>query len=148
MCENFSIAYFTPNVCFCCVVFLTCGCNCIDATVKSSSLLMHHLFGSMHFPDSRLKESKHCVHSSILSAKPFTFVFLCFCTFSKKSQKFKMTAIFLNFCQKSAQHIPQISWRLKIFDEIALSLTVKEIEAILCFRISSKKSKIQNGRHF
>ena len=34
------------------------------------------------------------------------------------------------------------------FDEIALSLTVKEIEAILCFRTFSKNSKIQNGRQF
>ena len=34
------------------------------------------------------------------------------------------------------------------FDEIALSVTVKEIEAILCFRTFSKNSKIQNGRHF
>ena len=34
------------------------------------------------------------------------------------------------------------------FDEIALSRTVKEIEANLCFAIFSKNSKIQNGRHF
>ena len=35
------------------------------------------------------------------------------------------------------------------FDEIALSLTVKEIEeANLCFAIFVKNSKIQNGRHF
>ena len=34
------------------------------------------------------------------------------------------------------------------FDEIALSLTVKEIEANLCFAIFGKNSKIQNGRHF
>ena len=34
------------------------------------------------------------------------------------------------------------------FDEIALSRTVKEIEANLCFAISGKNSKIQNGRHF
>ena len=33
------------------------------------------------------------------------------------------------------------------FDEIALSRTVKEIEAILCFAILGKNSKIQNGRH-
>ena len=31
------------------------------------------------------------------------------------------------------------------FDEIALSRTVKEIEAILCFAILGKNSKIQNG---
>ena len=34
------------------------------------------------------------------------------------------------------------------FDEIALSQTVKEIEANLCFAIFGKNSKIQNGRHF
>ena len=34
------------------------------------------------------------------------------------------------------------------FDEIALSCTVKEIEANLCFSILGKNSKIQNGRHF
>ena len=34
------------------------------------------------------------------------------------------------------------------FDEIALSRTVKEIQAILRFSIFGKNSKIQNGRHF
>ena len=34
------------------------------------------------------------------------------------------------------------------FDEIALSRTVKEIEANLCFAIFGKNSKIQNGRNF
>ena len=34
------------------------------------------------------------------------------------------------------------------FAEIALSRTVKEIKANLCFAISGKNSKIQNGRHF
>ena len=34
------------------------------------------------------------------------------------------------------------------FDEIALSRTVKEIEANLCFAIFGQNSKIQNGRHF
>ena len=34
------------------------------------------------------------------------------------------------------------------FDEIALSRTVKEIEANLCFYIFGKNSKIQNGHHF
>ena len=40
-----------------------------------------------------------------------------------------------------------IGW-VKNFDEIALSRTVKEIEANLCFAIFGKNSKIQNGRHF
>ena len=34
------------------------------------------------------------------------------------------------------------------FDEIARSLTVKEIAYILRFYIFGEKSKIQNGRHF
>ena len=34
------------------------------------------------------------------------------------------------------------------FAEIALSRTVKEIEANLCFAIFGKNSKIQNGRPF
>ena len=34
------------------------------------------------------------------------------------------------------------------FDEIAVSRTVKEIEANLCFAIFGKYSKIQNGHHF
>ena len=34
-----------------------------------------------------------------------------------------------------------------MFDEIALSRMVKEIESILCFAIWGKNSKIQNGRH-
>ena len=34
------------------------------------------------------------------------------------------------------------------FDEIALSRTVKDIEAILCFAIFGKNSKIQKGHHF
>ena len=38
--------------------------------------------------------------------------------------------------------------RVENFDEIALSGTVKEIEANLCFAIFGKNSKIQNGRHF
>ena len=53
----------------------------------------------------------------------------------------------------------KIFWKLTIvhststlwvenFDEIALSRTVKEIEAILCFSIFGEDSKIQNGCHF
>ena len=37
---------------------------------------------------------------------------------------------------------------VKNFDEIALSRTVKEIEANLCVAIFGKNSKIQNGCHF
>ena len=47
------------------------------------------------------------------------------------------------------QRVPWLDtlW-VKNCDEIALSRTVKEIEAILCFDIFAKNSKIQNGRHF
>ena len=40
-----------------------------------------------------------------------------------------------------------IGW-VENFDKIALSCTVKEIEANFCFLIFKKTSKIQNGRHF
>ena len=38
--------------------------------------------------------------------------------------------------------------RVENFDEIALSRTVKEIEANLCFAIFGKNSKIQNSANF
>ena len=44
-------------------------------------------------------------------------------------------------------HCSDTLW-VENFDEIALSHTVKEIEANLCFAILGKNSKIQNGRHF
>ena len=47
----------------------------------------------------------------------------------------------------SRVHFLDTLW-VENFDEIALSRTVKEIEAILCFAIFGKNSKIQNGRHF
>ena len=40
-----------------------------------------------------------------------------------------------------------IGW-VENFDEVTLSHTVKAIEAILCFAIFGKNSKIQNGHHF
>ena len=40
-----------------------------------------------------------------------------------------------------------IGW-VKNFDKIALSCTVKEIEANFCFSTFGKNSKIQNGCHF
>ena len=43
-------------------------------------------------------------------------------------------------------HFVDTLW-VENFDEIALSRTVKETEAILCFAILGKNSKIQNGRH-
>ena len=44
-------------------------------------------------------------------------------------------------------HFLDTPW-VENFDEIALSRIVKEIEAIFCFAIFGKNSKIQNGRHF
>ena len=44
-------------------------------------------------------------------------------------------------------HFLDTPW-VENFDEIVLSRTVKEIEAILCFAIFGKNSKNQNGRHF
>ena len=48
--------------------------------------------------------------------------------------------------------MPRVHWSdtllLDNFDEIALSRTVKEIEANSCFPIFGKNSKNQNGRHF
>ena len=52
-----------------------------------------------------------------------------------------------NFFSKLPRvHFLDTPW-VENFDEIALSHTVKEIEAILCFAILGKNSKIQNGRH-
>ena len=44
-------------------------------------------------------------------------------------------------------HFLDTPW-VENFAEIALSRTVKEIEANLCFAIVGKNLKIQNGRHF
>ena len=65
-------------------------------------------------------------------------------------QKFKMAAIFGEgkiFGKLQRVHTLDTLW-VENFDEIALSCTVKEIEANLCFAIFGKYSKIQNGRHF
>ena len=52
-----------------------------------------------------------------------------------------------NFFENCRVHFVDTPW-VENFDEIALSRTVKEIEAISCFAIFGKNSKIQNGRHF
>ena len=52
-----------------------------------------------------------------------------------------------NFWKLPRVHSLDDLW-VENFDEIALSRTVKEIEANLCFAIFGKNSKIQNGRHF
>ena len=68
----------------------------------------------------------------------------------KKIRKFKMAAIFGEgkiFLKITKSTFLDTLW-VENFDEIALSHTVKEIEANLCFAIFGKNSKIQNGRHF
>ena len=65
-------------------------------------------------------------------------------------RKFKMAAIFGEgkiFLKLPRVQCSNTLW-VKNFDEIALSCTVKEIEANLCFAIFGKNSKIQNGRQF
>ena len=52
-----------------------------------------------------------------------------------------------NFWKLPRVHCSDTLW-VENFDEIPLSHTIKEIEAILCFAIFGKNSKIQNGRHF
>ena len=70
--------------------------------------------------------------------------------FLRKIRKFKMAAIFgeTNFFCKLGQLLCRDTLRVKNFVEIALSSTVFEIQAFLCFAIFAKISKIQNGRHF
>ena len=51
------------------------------------------------------------------------------------------------FFENCRVHFLDTLW-VENFDEIALSRTVKGIEAILCFAIFGKNSKIQNGCHF
>ena len=75
---------------------------------------------------------------------------ICVLPFLAKIRKFKMAAIFGEgkiFCKLQRLHSSDTLW-VENFDEIALSRSVKEIEANLCFAIVGKNSKIQNGRHF
>ena len=73
-----------------------------------------------------------------------------FCHFWQKFEKSKWPPILGRgkFFENCKEHIPLDTLWVENFDEIALSRTVKEIEANLCFAIFGKKSKIQNGRHF
>ena len=73
-----------------------------------------------------------------------------FCHFWQKFENSKWAAIFGEgkiFGKLQRLHSLDTLW-VENFDEIALSRTVKEIEANLCFAIFGKNSKIQNGRHF
>ena len=74
---------------------------------------------------------------------------LCFAIFGKNSKipngrHFWGGENFLKIAKSTFLRYPEV----ENFDEIALSRTVKEIEANLCFAIFGKNSKIQNGRHF
>ena len=74
----------------------------------------------------------------------------CVFEFSAKIRKFKMAAIFGEgkfFWKLPRVHSLDTLW-VENFDEIVLCHMVKEIQAILCFVIFGKNSKIQNGRHF
>ena len=77
---------------------------------------------------------------------------LCFVIFGKNSKiqngrHFWGGENFLKIAKLQRLHSLDTLW-VENFDEIALSRTVKEIEANLCFVIFGKNSKIQNGRHF
>ena len=72
-----------------------------------------------------------------------------FCHFWQKFEKSKWPP-FLGrgtYFKLQRVHALDTLW-VENFDEIALSRTVKEIEANLCFDIFGKKSKIPNGHHF
>ena len=69
-----------------------------------------------------------------------------FCHFWQKFEKSKWPP-FLGRGKLSRVHSLDTLW-VENFDEIALSRSVKEIEANLCFAIFGKNSKNQNGRHF
>ena len=73
-----------------------------------------------------------------------------FCHFWQKFENSKWPP-FLGrgkFFENCKDYIPLDTLWVENFDEIALSRTVKEIEANLCFAIFGKYSKIHNGRHF
>ena len=72
-----------------------------------------------------------------------------FCHFWQKFENSKWPPFLERgkFLENCRLHSLNTLW-VENFDEIALSHTVKEIEANLCFAIFGKNSKIQNGRHF
>ena len=74
-----------------------------------------------------------------------------FCHFWQKFENSKWPPFlgrgkFFENCKDCIRNLDTL-W-VENFDETALSRTVKEIEANLCFAIFGKNSKIQNGRHF
>ena len=72
---------------------------------------------------------------------------LCFAIFGKNSKWPPFLGRGKFFEKLQRVHSLDTLW-VENFDEIALSRTVKEMEANLCFAIFGKNSKIQNGRHF
>ena len=72
-----------------------------------------------------------------------------FCHFGQKFENSKWPPYVERgkFLKIQRVHCSDTLW-IETYDEIALSRTVKEIEANLCFAIFGKNSKIQNGRHF
>ena len=76
--------------------------------------------------------------------------FFVFCNFCAKLENSKWPP-FLGrgkfFSKLPRVHSLDTLW-VENFDEIGLSHMVKEIQAILCFVIFGKNSKIQNGCHF
>ena len=72
---------------------------------------------------------------------------LCLATSGKKFKNSKWPQFLKNWPKVGIAYCLD-SLGVENFDEIALSLTAKEIEAFLCFRIFGENSKIQNGRHF
>ena len=65
-------------------------------------------------------------------------------------RKFKMAVIFkgMKIFGKLHKVVCRDTLWVENVDEIALSRTVTEIEANLCFSIFNKNLKIQNGPHF
>ena len=72
---------------------------------------------------------------------------LCFAIFGKNSKRPPFLGRGKYFENWVLVHSLYTLWA-ENFDEIALSRTVKEIQAILCFAIFGKNSNLQNGRHF
>ena len=70
-----------------------------------------------------------------------------FCHFWKKLENAKWPQFQKHFPKGSIAYCLD-SLGIDNFNEIALSRSVKEIEAILCFHTFAENSKIQNGRHF
>ena len=101
---------------------------------------------SMRFRCPGVKNFDEIALSRTVQQIQAIFVFL----FLPKIRKLKMAAIFRtpNFFFNLGRVSCKCTLGLENFDEIALYLTVKEIEAILCFATFGKNSKIQNGCHF